>query len=246
LLENVRLSGAVPEDLLDTDVVNERVLLVEDDASLRETTTLLLERSGMVVTAEGDGQAAIDRFHRESFDLLVLDVMLPSVDGLEICRTVRRESQVPIVMLTARAETADLVAGLELGADDYVTKPFDGPELSARTRAVLRRAGNEPHAAKLEAGSIVVDPAAFRATKNGQVLELSATEFKLLVELMRHPDQVLTRESLLQRVWEYDYMGDSRMVDMAVKRLRAKVEDEPAHPQYISTVRGIGYRFGMP
>jgi len=231
---------------LDTDDVNERVLLVEDDASLRETTTLLLERSGMTVTAESDGKAALDRFHSDAFDLLVLDIMLPSMDGLEICRMVRRESQVPIVMLTARAETADLVAGLELGADDYVTKPFDGPELTARTRAVLRRAGSEPHAMKLEAGGIVVDPSAFRATKNGQVLELSATEFKLLIELMRHPDQVLTREMLLQRVWEYDYMGDSRMVDMAVKRLRAKIEDEPAHPQYISTVRGIGYRFGTP
>jgi two-component system response regulator MtrA len=233
-------------DLLNTDFVNERVLLVEDDASLRETTTLLLERSGMVVTAESDGKAAVDRFHSESFDLLVLDIMLPSMDGLEICRTVRKESQVPIVMLTARAETSDLVAGLELGADDYVTKPFDGPELTARTRAVLRRAGNEPHATKLQAGNLLVDPAAFRATKDGQLLELSATEFKLLVELMRHPDQVLTREVLLRRVWEYDYMGDSRMVDMAVKRLRAKIEDEPANPQFISTVRGIGYRFGMP
>jgi two-component system response regulator MtrA len=224
--------------------VNERVLLVEDDASLRETTTLLLERSGMVVTAEGDGKAAIDRFHAEKFDLLVLDIMLPGMDGLEICRTIRQSSQVPIVMLTARAETSDLVAGLELGADDYVTKPFDGPELTARTRAVLRRTNSEPHATTLEYEGLVVDPSAFRATKNGQVLELSATEFKLLVELMRNTDQVLTREALLRRVWEYDYMGDSRMVDMAVKRLRAKVEDEAAHPRYISTVRGIGYRFG--
>lgn len=227
-------------------VVNERVLLVEDDASLRETTTLLLERSGMLVTSESDGQAAVDRFHAEPFDLLVLDIMLPSMDGLEICRTVRRESQVPIVMLTARAETSDLVAGLELGADDYVTKPFDGPELTARTRAVLRRAGKEPHAAKLEFGDLVVDPASFRATQNGEILELSATEFKLLVELMRNPEQVLTREVLLRRVWEYQYMGDSRMVDMAVKRLRAKIEEDATHPQLITTVRGVGYRFGNP
>jgi two-component system response regulator MtrA len=222
------------------------VLLVEDDASLRETTTLLLERSGMVVTAESDGLAAVERFRTGTFDLIVLDIMLPSMDGLEICRTVRRESQVPIVMLTARAETSDLVAGLELGADDYVTKPFDGPELTARTRAVLRRGGSEPHAAVLRAGNLVVDPSAFRATKNDRALDLSATEFKLLIELMRHPDQVLTREVLLRRVWEYDYMGDSRMVDMAVKRLRAKIEDEPSHPQFITTVRGIGYRFAVP
>lgn len=225
--------------------MNERVLLVEDDASLRETTTLLLERSGMTVTAVGDGEEAIKHFREEPFDLLVLDIMLPSLDGLEICRSVRSESQVPIVMLSARAETADLVAGLELGADDYVTKPFDGPELTARTRAVLRRGGSEPHAGVLRAGSLIVDPVAFRATKDGEVLDLSATEFKLLMELMRHLDQVLTREVLLRRVWEYDYMGDSRMVDMAVKRLRAKIENEPAHPQFISTVRGIGYRFGM-
>lgn len=226
--------------------VNEKVLLVEDDPSLRETTTLLLERAGMTVTSEGDGEAAMDRFRSQRFDLIVLDIMLPSIDGLEICRRVRSESQIPIVMLTARAETSDLVAGLELGADDYVTKPFDGPELTARTRAVLRRVAGEPHGTMLHAASLVVDPSAFRATKNDVVLELSATEFKLLVELMRHPDQVLTREDLLRRVWEYDYMGDSRMVDMAIKRLRSKIEDDPAHPAYIATVRGIGYRFDVP
>ncbi len=221
-------------------------MLVEDDASLRETTTLLLERAGMTVAAEGDGQAAMSRYRQEPFDLVVLDIMLPSLDGLEICRLIRRESQVPIVMLTARSETTDLVVGLELGADDYVTKPFDGPELIARARAVLRRVASEPHVPTIAVGSLVIDPAAFRATKNDTTLDLSATEFKLLVELVRHAGQVLTREVLLRRVWEYEYMGDSRMVDMAVKRLRNKIEDDAAAPTLIATVRGIGYRFDRP
>jgi two-component system response regulator MtrA len=226
--------------------VHERVLLAEDDASLRETTAMLLEHSGMSVVAEADGQAAMSRFRQEPFDLLVLDIMLPSIDGLEICRLVRRESQVPIVMLTARSSTTDLVIGLEIGADDYVTKPFDGPELIARARSVLRRVSADPHTPSITAGTLTIDPNAFRATKGDVVLDLSATEFKLLVQLAQHPGQVMTRDALLRRVWDYDYMGDSRMVDMAIKRLRSKIEDDPAEPAFIATVRGIGYRFDLP
>lgn len=220
-----------------------RVLLVEDDASLQESTKLLLQRAGMAVSVAGDGQTGVDRFRSEPFDLIVLDIMLPVLDGLEMTRIVRRESSIPIIMLTALDAKTDLVVGLELGADDYITKPFDGHELVARTRAVLRRASGEPHAAVLKVGELEIDPDAFRVTKNGNVLDLSATEFKLLLELARHAGQVLTRESLLRRVWDYDYMGDSRMVDMAIKRLRLKVEDPESGHAYIATVRGVGYRF---
>jgi len=168
------------------------------------------------------------------------------LDGLEVCRQVRQESNIPIVMVSALDSTTDLVVGLELGADDYITKPYDSHEFLARTRAVLRRASGEPHAPTLQVGALEIDPAGFRVTKNGELLELSATEFKLLLELVRHPGQVLTREALLRRVWDYDYMGDSRMVDMAVKRLRIKVEEDPGKPSLIVTVRGVGYRFGGP
>lgn len=223
-----------------------RVLLVEDDASLQESTKLLLERAGMEVTVAGDGQAGIDKFRSDPFDLMVLDIMLPALDGLEVCRLVRKESNIPIIMLTALDAKTDLVVGLEIGADDYITKPFDGHELIARTRAVLRRSTGEPHAALLKAGELEIDPDAFRVTKEGRILDLSATEFKLLLELARHAGQVLTRESLLRRVWDYEYMGDSRMVDMAIKRLRLKVEDPESQHSYIATVRGVGYRFDKP
>jgi len=223
--------------------MNGNVLVVEDDPSVAEATGLLLERAGLRVVPAPDGQRALDLFHRQRFDAVVLDIMLPVLDGFEVCRSIRRISTVPIVMLTARADTAEIVAGLELGADDYVTKPFAGPEFVARVRAALRRVSADEPVPPIQIGELEIDSAAFRATAGGRVLDLSATEFRLLVELARHPDRVLSREILLERVWGYDYLGDSRLVDMAVNRLRTKLGDDPKTPRYIATVRGAGYRF---
>jgi two-component system response regulator MtrA len=219
------------------------VLVVEDDPSVAEATGLLLERAGLRVVAAPDGQRALDLFRRQRFDAVVLDIMLPVVDGFDVCRSIRQVSTVPIVMLTARVDTAEIVAGLELGADDYVTKPFAGPELVARVRAALRRVSVDEPLPTIRVGTLEIDSAAFRASDDGRVLDLSATEFRLLVELARHPDRVLSREKLLERVWSYDYLGDSRLVDMAVNRLRTKLGDDPKAPRYIATVRGAGYRF---
>jgi len=223
--------------------VDERVLLVEDDASIREVATLGLERAGFRVTATGDGRDGLLRFRQGPFDLVVLDVMLPSVDGFEVCREIRRESQTPIVMLTARSDLHDVVVGLELGADDYVTKPFELPELVARIKAVLRRSTAAPAEQAISVDDLVIDPAAFAVRRRGEELQLTATEFRLLLELARRPKQVFTRELLLELVWNYDYLGDSRLVDVAVQRLRAKIEEDPKQPKLIKTVRGVGYRF---
>jgi two-component system response regulator MtrA len=222
-----------------------RVLLVEDDASLRESVHLLLERHAFSVVAVPDGPGALEAERSETFDAIVLDLMLPGIGGFDVCREIRKRSSVPIVMLTARAGVADVVAGLELGADDYVTKPFEPRELVARLRAAVRRGGADGplDGAPIVAGAISIDLVAFRARLRGVELELTATEFRLLAELARNPGRVLTREVLLERVWGYDYLGDSRLVDMAVGRLRAKLEDDPRQPTYVLTVRGVGYRF---
>jgi DNA-binding response OmpR family regulator len=226
--------------------VDVRVLLVEDDRSIREVTSLGLERAGFRVVSCGNGEEALERVRREPFDLILLDVMLPGKDGLEVCREIRRTDRTPIVMLTARADTTDVVVGLELGADDYVTKPFELAELVARLRAVLRRgvARDEPQVLRFD--GLEVDEAAFRASRDGRDLGLTATEFRLLSELGRRPGQVFTRELLLETVWGHDYLGDSRLVDVAVQRLRAKVEPDPARPTLITTVRGVGYRLERP
>ena len=217
-------------------------MLVEDDPSIREMAALGLANAGFRVSSCADGREGLERLRHDTFDLAVLDVMLPSLDGFEITREVRKNSRIPIVMLTARADATDVIVGLELGADDYVTKPFDMPVLVARCRAVLRRAAAEPSEPILRAGDLEVDVVGFVARKDGRDLALTATEFRLLVELVRRPGQVLTREVLLTRVWDYEYLGDSRLVDVAVQRLRAKIEDDPASPKTISTVRGVGYR----
>ena len=225
--------------------MNEHLLLVEDDASIREITTLGLEQAGFRVTASGDGREGLLRFRQGSFDLVVLDVMLPLLDGLEVCREIRRDSQTPIVMLTARTDMHDVVVGLELGADDYVTKPFELPELVARIKAVLRRSVAQPEDRVIDVDGLEIDPGAFTVKRGGEEVALTATEFRLLLELARHPKQVFTRELLLELVWNYDYLGDSRLVDAAVQRLRAKIEDDPKQPKLIHTVRGVGYRFDV-
>jgi DNA-binding response OmpR family regulator len=224
--------------------VDEQLLLVEDDASIREVATLGLEQAGFAVTSAGDGREGLIQFRQGHFDLVVLDVMLPSLDGFEILREIRKDSQAPVVMLTARSDLHDVVVGLELGADDYVTKPFELPELVARIKAVLRRSTAEPEAGVIATDGLEIDPAAFTVRRHGEEITLTATEFKLLLELARHPNQVFTRDLLLDVVWNYDYLGDSRLVDAAVQRLRAKIEDDPKEPKLIRTVRGVGYRFG--
>jgi two-component system response regulator MtrA len=222
--------------------VDERVLLVEDDASIREVASLGLRGVGLGVETAADGRDALARFRTEPYDLVVLDIMLPELDGLEVCREIRRSSRVPILMLSARSDTVDIVVGLELGADDYVTKPFEMAELVARTRALLRRTYDPPADEVLRVGELEIEPDSFRATRDGVDLQLTATEFRLLLELARRPGRVFTRELLLERVWQYEYLGDSRLVDIAVQRLRAKVEADPAAPRLITTVRGVGYR----
>ena len=222
--------------------MDERLLLVEDDASIREIVSIGLKAAGFRVATEMDGRQGLASARSGSFDAVILDVMLPSLDGFEVCREIRKFSRVPIVMLTARTDLIDVVVGLESGADDYVKKPFELPELIARLRAVLRRAAAPAEDTLLAVGRLEIDPAGFTVRRDGIEVSLTATEFRLLVELARRPGQVFTRELLLQRVWDYEYLGESHLVDVAIQRLRAKVEDDPSHPTLIKTVRGVGYR----
>ena len=201
-----------------------------------------LEAAGFRVAAVGDGREALQRFRADAPDVVVLDVMLPVVNGLEVSRTIRAESSVPIVMLTARTDAFDVVLGLEAGADDYVRKPFEMPELVARLRAAVRRAQPAQPSEILSLGPLTIDLPAHAVRRGDDEISLSHTEFLLLVELARRPGQVFTREMLLDRVWGYDYLGDSRLVDVAVQRLRSKVEPDPSNPQLIQTVRGAGYK----
>ena len=224
--------------------VDARILLVEDDPSIREVTAIGLGAAGFAVTTAVDGVDGLDRFRADPFDLILLDIMLPRLDGYEVTRQIRKTSTVPVVMLTARGDTMDVVVGLEAGADDYVRKPFDLPELIARIRAALRRAGTtaDDGTEELRLGSLVIDVAGRSVTRDGADVPLTRTEFDLLEELVRHAGQVLSRDVLLDRVWGYDYLGDSRLVDVAIQRLRSKIEADPAAPELIQTVRGAGYK----
>jgi two-component system response regulator MtrA len=224
-----------------------RILLVEDDASIREVTAIGLRAAGFDVSTAADGAEGLDRWRHERPDLVLLDVMLPKLDGLEVLRAIRRESAAPVVMLTARADTIDVVVGLESGADDYVRKPFELPELVARVRAALRRRapeadGADAPATPLRLGPLEIDLAGRTVARDGQPIELTRTEFDLLAELARNPGQVVDRETLLDHVWGYDFLGDSRLVDVAIARLRAKIEADQAEPRLVLTVRGVGYK----
>lgn len=219
-----------------------KILIVEDEQTLRETLAYNLGQEGYTVLTAADGQQALDLARSETPDLIVLDLMLPVLDGLSVCRILRKDSAVPIVMLTARGLEMDRIAGLETGADDYIVKPFSLGEFLARVRAVLRRAPAERRD-RLEAGDLVLDLTGRRAKLRDEELHLTHREFDLLAELMRNRGTVLSRDLLLAKVWGYDYYGDDRTVDVHIRWLREKIEDDPSTPERIVTVRGVGYRF---
>ena len=218
------------------------ILVVEDETTLRETLAYNLKREGYDVVATGDGGAALELSRDQAFDLIVLDVMLPTLDGLSIVRILRKEQRTPIILLTARSGEIDRIMGLETGADDYVVKPFSLGELLARVRAVLRRSIPET-TTRLEAGDLSLDLIGRKAYRGGAELRLSHKEFDLLAALIRNTGTALSRERLLQQVWGYDYPGDTRTVDVHIRWLREKIEDDAAEPKRIVTVRGVGYRF---
>ncbi|MCL2504580.1 MAG: response regulator transcription factor [Coriobacteriia bacterium] len=227
---------------------SKRILLVEDEKAIRDVVSAYLEREGYWVTPAADGQVAIDQFSKSRFDLVVLDLMLPKVPGEQVCRTVRDTSDVPIIMLTAKGELEDRVAGLELGADDYLVKPFSPRELVARVRALLRRArvDEEPQRNRLVYGGLEIDNVAHKVVLSGEQLDLTASEFKLLTTLARYPGRVYSRMELVEKVLGYDFEGYERTVDSHVKNLRAKLGDDPRRPTFIWTVHGVGYRFEPP
>ncbi|MCS6840520.1 MAG: response regulator transcription factor [Roseiflexus sp.] len=224
------------------------ILLVEDDPILSETLRYNLEREGYAVINAADGVAGLERARRDQPDMVILDVMLPRLDGFSVCRILRQESEVPILILTARQDEIDRIAGLELGADDYVAKPFSLGELLARVRAIMRRSERRINVTRevLDAGPLRVDTGSRRAWRGDVELNLSQKEFDLLACLMRNRGMALSRDMLLERVWGYDFLGDSRTVDVHIRWLREKVEPDPSKPIYIHTVRGIGYRFEAP
>jgi len=223
--------------------VGTRILSVEDDERIRQAVKLALEDEGWTVDEAESGEVAIEIFQRHPSDVVLIDIMLPGIDGFELCRTIRRTSDVPVVMVTARNDTHDIVAGLEAGADDYLTKPFAPKELSARIRALLRRTrpSSTPHA-RIALGDLEIIPDEGKVTRGGEEIHLTKTEFRLLCELADNPGKVFSREALLDKVWGYDYFGDGRLVDVHIRRLRTKVEADPANPRHVVTVRGLGYR----
>lgn len=223
------------------------ILVVEDDMRLRSALRLALREEGFAVEDVGDSESALHRLTTTVPDLILIDIMLPGSSGLDLCRTVRQSSNIPIIIVTARDDSHDVVAGLEAGADDYVTKPFVMKELAARVRALLRRtrdAASEPES--MSYGDLVILPEQGRVTHGGEEISLTRTEFLLLCELAQSPRRVMSRDLLLANVWGYDYFGDGRVVDAHVRRLRKKIEPDPSDPTYVVTVRGLGYRFEPP
>ena len=223
--------------------VKGRILIVDDDLALAEMLGIVLRNEGLDVTHVADGSSAVAAFRESRPDVVLLDVMLPGIDGLEVCRRIRAESGVPIVMLTAKTDTVDVVLGLESGADDYVVKPFKPQELIARVRARLRR-GDDPEPERLQIGDLTIDVAVHSVKRDGEPLSLTPLEFDLLVALARKPWQVFTHEVLLEQVWGYRHAGDTRLVNVHVQRLRSKVEKDPERPEVVVTVRGVGYKAG--
>ena len=223
--------------------VGTRILTVEDDERIRTAVKMALEDEGWSVEETANGEDALEAFIREPADVVLIDIMLPGMDGFEVCRSIRRSSDVPIVMVTARADTHDVVAGLEAGADDYLTKPFAPKELSARIRALLRRIRpTQTGHQKLAFGDLEIIPDEGKVTLGKREVHLTKTEFRLLCELASNPGRVFSRESLLDKVWGYGYFGDGRLVDVHVRRLRTKIEADAANPRHVVTVRGLGYR----
>jgi len=223
------------------------LLFIEDDEAIRTALRLVLEDDGYEVAEAGDGETGIAMFGQINPDLVLLDLRLPDISGFEVCRAIRRTSITPVIMVTAQTDTSDLVNGFDAGADDYVTKPVVPKELSARIRAALRRSqANEPVPSNAKSintiGDVVIDREMSIVRKNGMEVALTKTEYQLLVEFADHPGMVLSRDQLLERVWGYEYLGDSRLVDAHVRRLRVKVETQPDEPTMIVTVRGMGYR----
>jgi len=222
-----------------------RVLVVDDDPALAEMLTIVLRGEGFDTAVVGDGTRALPAVRDLRPDVVLLDLMLPGMNGIDVCRAIRTESGVPIVMLTAKTDTVDIVLGLESGADDYVVKPFKPKELVARIRARVRRTDAEP-AEQLSIGDVTIDVPAHQVARNGEPIALTPLEFDLLVALARKPRQVFTREVLLEQVWGYRHAADTRLVNVHVQRLRSKVERDPEHPEVILTVRGVGYKAGPP
>jgi two-component system response regulator RegX3 len=223
-----------------------KILIVEDEESVLDPLELLLAKEGFLIETARDGKEALEKFAKTTPDLILLDLMLPNVSGTEVCRQIRSKSQVPIIMLTAKDTEVDKVVGLELGADDYVVKPYSKAELVARIKAVLRRKGPETSAeesAKIVAGPVEIDVERHQVSINGKNVALPLKEFELLEFLVRNAGRVLTRTQLIDRVWGSDYFGDTKTLDVHVKRLRAKIESDPANPVYIQTIRGLGYKF---
>ena len=224
-----------------------KILMIEDEASFSEAITFLLKKEGYEVAVANNGQDGLNLFEKSGADLILLDLMLPGLSGTEVCRQIRLKSNVPIIMLTARDTEIDKVVGLELGADDYVTKPYSSRELIARINAVLRRANtaqvDEEYSGVISIGPIKLDVDRHIMTLNNMPISLPLKEFELLEFLMRNSGRVLTRSQLIDRVWGSDYFGDTKTLDVHIKRLRAKIEQDPANPTYIQTVRGLGYKF---
>lgn len=221
----------------------QKILVVDDDPAISEMLTIVLSAEGFDTVAVTDGALAVETALREHPDLILLDLMLPGMNGIDICRSIRQDSAVPIIMLTAKTDTVDVVLGLESGADDYVNKPFKAKELVARIRARLRRTDDEP-AETLEVGDLTIDVPGHTVKRGDEEISLTPLEFDLLLELARKPQQVFTREELLGKVWGYRHASDTRLVNVHVQRLRAKIEKDPENPQIVLTVRGVGYKTG--